>query len=121
MALNLSTGASFRKNDAVEIAFNSTSINATVVYSGEGYMSPYEDMFYLMSAPHQGIEDLFSEESEIKSAFVLVSMKSRSVPFTVLPCPVDLKTSKGASVRMNVLAIICGKPRKEEYLVFLEA
>jgi hypothetical protein len=122
MPLDLPNGASFRKNDSIEITHDKATFTGTVLSSGEGYMSPYEDMYYLMSAPHQGVEDLFIEDSEIKSAYVLAGINSKTVPFSILPAPVDVVTQKNRkSAAMNVLAIICGRPGKDEYLVFLEA
>jgi hypothetical protein len=121
MALDLPNGASFRKNDSIEITHNKTTLNGTVLNSGESYMSPYEDMYYLMSAPNQGVEDLFIEENEIKSAYVLAKVTSTTVPFSILPAPVEVVTHKNQkTVAMNALAVICGRPGKEEYLVFLE-
>jgi hypothetical protein len=121
MGLDLPNGVSFRKNDSIEITHEKTTLNGTVLNSGEGYMSPYEDMYYLMSAPHQGVEDLFIEENEIKSAYVLAKVNSKTVPFSILPAPVDVITKKNQKpVAMNALAIICGRPGKEEYLVYLE-
>ena len=121
MPLDLPNGVSFRKNDTIEITHNKTTLNGTVLSSGEGYMSPYEDMYYLMSAPHQGVEDLFIEDTEIKSAYVLAGIVAKSVPFSILPAPVEVVTQKNRkSAAMNALAIICGRPGTEEYLVFLE-
>jgi hypothetical protein len=122
MALELSNGLAFKKNDAVEIVCVENTISGTVVNAGEGYLSPYEDMYYLMSAPHKGIEDLLSEENEIKSSHVLVRIKSVAVPFSSLPSQVALRLSKSKHqpVPMNALAVIAGKPGAKEYLVFLE-
>jgi hypothetical protein len=121
MPLDLPNGVSFRKNDTIEITHNKTTLNGAVLNSGEGYMSPYEDMYYLLSAPHQGVEDLFIEENEIKSAYVLAGVNSKTVPFSTLPAPVEVIPHKSQkSVAMNALAIICGRPGKEEYLVYLE-
>jgi hypothetical protein len=121
MALDLPNGVSFRKNDTVEITHNGTTVTGTVLNSGEGYMSPYEDMYYLMSAPHQGVEDLFVEENEIKSAYVLAGINAKTIPFSTLPALVEVSTAKNLkSIGMNALAVLCGRPGKEEYLVFLE-
>jgi hypothetical protein len=121
MALDLLNGISFKKNDPVEIIQGTTSLPGTVLNSGEGYMSPYEDMYYLMSAPNRGLQDLFAEENEIKSMHVLVSVTSKTVPFSTLPASVELAIkNREKSVAMDVLAIICGRPGKDEYLVFLE-
>jgi hypothetical protein len=121
MPLDLQNGVSFRKNDSIEITHDKTSFIGTVLNSGQGYMSPYEDMYYLMSAPHQGVEDLFIEESEIKSAYVLAGIKAKTIPFSALPAPVEVMLKKNQkSIAMNALAIICGRPGKEGYLVFLE-
>jgi hypothetical protein len=123
MALDLANGLSFRKDDPVEIAFSGRTLAGTVLNSGEGFMSPYEDMYYLMSAPNQGIQDLFAEENEIKSAYVLVSVSSKEIPFSALPAAVDVRraTDKQKSAAMTALAVMSGRPGKGEYLVFLEA
>ncbi|HUI92836.1 MAG TPA: hypothetical protein VLX68_11370 [Chitinivibrionales bacterium] len=122
MALDLPNGVSFRKNDAIEIMHNTTPFDGVVLNSGEGYMSPYEDMYYLMSAPHQGVEDLFVEENEIKSAYVLAGIDAKTIPFDALPARVEVTLKKnGKSVLMNALAVLCGRTGKEPYLVFLEA
>ena len=121
MPLDLPNGVSFRKNDSIEITYDKTSFIGIVLNSGQGYMSPYEDMYYLMSAPHQGVEDLFVEENEIKSAYVLAGINVKKIPFSILPAPVEVLLKKNQkSIAMNALAIICGRPGKEEYLVFLE-
>ena len=93
MALDLAGGLSFRKNTQVEIILDGRTLAGTVLNSGEGYMSPYEDMYYLMSAPNQGIVDLFAEENEIKSAFLLVSVSSEKIPFSTLPAAVVVRRS----------------------------
>jgi hypothetical protein len=122
MALDLPNGVSFRKNDAVQIMHNETLLSGTVLISCEGYMSPYEDLCYLMSAPHKDVEDLFAEETEIKSAYVLAAITSKTIPFSFLPIEVELRALKNNAnyCKMNALAVICGKPDKDEYLVFLE-
>ena len=121
MPLDLPNGISFRKNDSIEISHNKTSFTGIVLNSGQGYMSPYEDMYYLMSAPHQGVEDLFVEESEIKSAYVLAGINAATIPFSTLPALVEVTLKKNQkSLAMNALAIICGRPGNEGYLVFLE-
>jgi hypothetical protein len=122
MALDLPNGVSFRKNDVIEITYNDTSFAGVVLNSGEGYMSPYEDMYYLMSAPRQGVEDLFMEENEIKSAYVLAGINAETFPFSALPAQVEVLLKKNQkSVSMDALAVMCGRPGKESYLVFLEA
>jgi hypothetical protein len=122
MALDLANGLSFRKNDRVEIVRGDTIISGIVLNSGEGYMSPYEDMYYLMSAPHQGLDDLFAEENEIRGEHVLVSVEAREIPFSKLPEIVGLRRQENRqnSAQMNALAVICGRPGRDEYLVFLE-
>jgi hypothetical protein len=122
MALDLANGLSFRKDDPVEIAFGGRALAGTVLNSGEGFMSPYEDMYYLMSAPNQGIQELFAEENEIRSAYVLVSVHTTEIPFSVLPTAVQVRcmSDKQKSAAMTALAVVSGRPGKGEYLLFLE-
>ncbi len=122
MALELSSGICFRKNDEVQVTVGTTTINGIVANAGEGYMSPYEDMYYLMSAPHQGVKDLLSEENEIWSAHALVAVKCAAIPFPALPVAVELRSVKGdpKPVAMNALAIIGGKEASGDYLIYLE-
>jgi hypothetical protein len=122
MALDLANGMSFRKNDLLILSVGSHTLQGTVLNSGEGYLSPYEDMYYLMTAPHQGIEDLFAEENEVKSAFVLAAVPSKEIPFAVLPESASVRRvdDPKTSVEMTVLAVLCGRTGRGEYLLFLE-
>ncbi len=122
MALQLPSGIGFRKNDEIQITAGGVTIGGVVAGAGEGYMSPYEDMYYLMSAPHQCVKDLLSEENEIWSAYVLVAVQCPAIPFPTLPIAVELRLVKGnrKPAAMNALALIGGAEASGEYLIYLE-
>jgi hypothetical protein len=123
MSLKLPSGIIFRKNDSVRVTFGGTGFDGVVAYAGEGFMSPFEDMFYLLAAPHHGLADLFSEDNEIRGAFVLVAIHSSAVPCSRLPAQAVLQSSSknnDLSVVARALAIVGGPEGKDEYLIYLD-
>jgi hypothetical protein len=122
MSLKLPSGTIFIKNDPVRVTFGGSGFDGVVAYAGEGFMSPFEDMFYLLAAPHHGLADLFCEDNEIRGAFVLVAIHSSAVPCSHLPAQAALQSIKNndPSVVARALAIVGGPEGKDEYLIYLD-